>query len=425
MLEGTKSGRVERSRAALRGTPFGRLKLQVWRLQAFLSVLVGVIGLLPTSVFFILELAHLRERAQGHATHFARIIASQVEKSDLDLQALSSLLQQEMAPNGIASFRLMGQEGKEILQVSQPDRPFLAIEAASSLLPAVAPLQELYVTADDRPLLYQAARVLGIHLLVATLLAFAIYRMGVRSLHRAIEELDAIQAQLIHSEKLSAIGEIYAGLTHEINNPLGIILSKSDIMLYTAKEKKLSAELVRDLEMIHRHGARIAEIIRGLLAFARRTSFDLTRIDLNRVIDETVSLFEKSLSSHQIRIERQLDRDLPHIVGSPIHLQQVFLSLLNNARDAMPQGGTITLRSYRNRGHLVAEVQDTGIGIADKIRRRIFDPFFTTKDVGKGSGLGLSVSYGIVKGHGGDIEVESSPGKGALFRLILPIESEG
>ena len=91
----------------------------------------------------------------------------------------------------------------------------------------------------------------------------------------------------------------------------------------------------------------------------------------------------------------------------------------------MPQGGTITLRTYRNRRRLVAEVQDTGIGIADKIRRRIFDPFFTTKDVGKGSGLGLSVSYGIVKGHGGDIEVESSPGKGALFRLILPIESEG
>jgi signal transduction histidine kinase len=424
MLEGIKSGRVERSQAALRGTPFGRLKLQVWRLQGFLTVLVGVIGLVPPSVFFMLELAHLREHARQHAAHFAHMITSQVEKSGLDLQALSSLLQQEMAPNGIVSFRLMGQGGKEILQVSQPDRPFLGIEAAFSLLPTVAPLQELYVTADDRPLLYRAARVVGIHLTVATLLAFAIYQMGVRSLHRAVEELEAMQAQLIHSEKLSAIGEIYAGLTHEINNPLGIILSKAEIMLYTAKEKKLSAELVRDLEMIHRHGARIAEIIRGLLAFARRTSFDLTRIDLNRVIDETVSLFEKSLSSHQIQIERQLDRDLPHIVASPIHLQQVFLNLLNNARDAMPQGGTITLRTYRNRRHLVAEVQDTGIGIADDISRRIFDPFFTTKDVGKGTGLGLSVSYGIVRGHGGDIEVESSLGKGALFRLTLPIEGE-
>lgn len=426
MLEGIKSGRIERSQAALRGTPFGRLKLQVWRLQGFLGVLVGIIGLLPPSVFFILELTHLRERAQGHATHFAHTITSQVKESGLDLQALSSLLQQEMASNGIVSFRLMGQEGKEILRVSQPDRPFLAIEAASSLLPAVAPLQELYVAVDDRPLLYQAARVLGIHLLVATLLAFAVYQMGVRSLHRAVEELESMQAQLIHSEKLSAIGEIYAGLTHEINNPLGIILSKAEILLlYTAKEKEFSPELVRDLEMIHRHGTRIAEIIRGLLTFARRTSFDLTHIDLNRVIDETASLFEKSLSRPEIRIERQFDRDLPQIVGSPIHLQQVFLSLLTNARDAMPQGGNITLRTYRNRRHLVAEVQDTGIGIADEIRRRIFEPFFTTKDVGKATGLGLSVSYGIVRGHGGDIEVKSSPGKGALFRLILPIEGEG
>ncbi len=424
MLEGIKSGRIERSQAALRGTPFGRLKLQVWRLQGFLTILVGIIAVVPPSIFFILELAHLRDHAQAHATHFGHMVTFQVEKSGLDLPALSFLFQQQMAPNGIVSFRLMGQGAREILQLGEPDRPFLNIEATSLLPPTVAPLQELHVKADDRLLLYRAARVVGIHLTVATLLALAVYYMGVQSLHRAVAELEAMQAQLIHSEKLSAIGEIYAGLTHEINNPLGIILSKAEIMLYTAKEKQLSPELIRDFEMIHRHGARIAEIIRGLLAFARRSSFDLRETDLNRVIDETVSLFEKSLSSHQIQIERQLDRDLPQIVGSPIHLQQVFLNLLNNARDAMPQGGTITLRSYRNRQHLVAEVQDTGIGIADEIRQRIFEPFFTTKDVGKGSGLGLSVSYGIVKGHGGDIEVESSPGKGALFRLILPIEGE-
>jgi signal transduction histidine kinase len=350
------------------------------------------------------------------------MITSEVERSGLDMDRLSSLLRHQMAPNDIAGFRLMDSGGREILRIGETATPFMQIEAITDFKPAVGPLKKLYLLADDRPLLYRAARVIMIHLTVATLLAIAISRIGVRPLHRAIDELEAVQSQLIHSEKLSAIGEIYAGLTHEINNPLGIILSKAEIMRGQAKEKQFSPELASDLEMIHRHGTRIAEIIRDLLAFARRTSFDLKQIDLNQVIDEALSLFEKSLSRPQIRIERQLDRHLPQIVGSPVHLQQVFLHLLNNARDAMPQGGTITLRTHRNGRYLIAEVQDTGVGIAQSTKERIFEPFFTTKGVGKGTGLGLSVSYGIIGGHGGDIEVESSPGNGALFRLVLPIE---
>jgi signal transduction histidine kinase len=327
-----------------------------------------------------------------------------------------------MAPNDIAGLRIIDSEGRGILTIGETATPFMQIEETTDFKPAVGPLTKLTLLADDRPLLYRAARVIMIHLTVAALLAIAISRIGVRPLRRAIDELEAVQSELIHSEKLSAIGEIYAGLTHEINNPLGIILSKAEIMRGQAKEKHLSPEVVSDLDMIHRNCTRIAEIIRGLLTFARRTSFDLTHIDLNRVIEEALSLYEKSLSRPQIRIERQLDRHLPQIVGSPIHLQQVFLHLLNNARDAMPQGGTVTLRTYHNDCYLVAEVQDNGMGIAQEIKERIFEPFFTTKGVGKGTGLGLSVSHGIIGGHGGDIEVESSPGKGALFRLILPIE---
>ena len=236
--------------------------------------------------------------------------------------------------------------------------------------------------------------------------------------------MESIQAQLIHTEKLSAIGEIYAGIAHEINNPLGIILTRVHILQEAIKERQIAQDFLRDLEMIQRHGSRIAEVIRGLLAFARSTSFTMTETDLNLVIDETVSLLEKPFAEQQIRIDRVLSEDLPRIMGSPVHLQQVFINLLNNARDAMPQGGIINIRTYPNNRRIVAEVRDSGTGIEEKIKGKIFEPFFTTKGVGRGTGLGLAVIYGIIRAHGGDIEVESAPGKGAMFRLRLPAGSE-
>ena len=378
----------------------------------------------PSSVFFILEMDHLKTHTERHAAHFNQLITSQVEKSGFDVQAISAALRQEMEPSGIAVFRLSGTEDRELLQLGPAHRPLLAITVVSAFPSTAAPMRELRVVADDRPLLYRAGRVFGIHLLVAALLGLAIYRMGVRSLHRAIEEVKTVEAELIHSEKLSGLGEIYAGLTHEINNPLSIILSKIDLLLRSVGERQLPAELLPDLEMIHRHGNRIAEIIRGLLAFARKTAFALSETDLNQVVNETVSLVEKPFSTHRIGIERHLADNLPRILASPAHLQQVLVNLLNNARDAMPQGGTIKLRTYCQDRCVVADVEDSGTGIAEDIRERIFEPFFTTKAVGKGTGLGLSVGYGIVRAHGGDIKVESLPKRGALFRIFLPIDGK-
>lgn len=398
---------------------FGELQFQVSRLHGFLAILVAIIAVVPPSVFFILDLKRFQEIAVEHSTHFAIHIGSQVEGGDLDLRAISSQLADEIGSSGIAGFLLTGPGRKEILRVGDVGPSFLTISSASKI--GAGSLDELYVKVDERPLFYRTARVVTIHLLVAAFLAVSITYMGIRPLRRAINELNSVQAQLMHSEKLSSIGEIYAGLTHEINNPLGIILAKVSLLLGGAKEKQLSPDAVRDLETIHRHGSRIAEIIRGLLTFARRTSFDLTQTQLNRVIDETVSLVEKPFSKSQIQIERQLDPYLPEITASPAHLQQVFVNLLNNARDAMPRGGTITIRTFRNGRYLVCEVRDTGNGISQDIGDRVFEPFFTTKAVGKGTGLGLSVSYGIVRSHGGDLEVESDPGRGALFRLRLPI----
>ncbi len=402
-------------------TLYGHLKRQVWRLQAFLTVLVGILAVVPPVIFLVLQVSHVRDHGNYQAAHIAVIIRMLVEERRMDVGDLSPLLEHEVGPAGMLSVHLLGAGGKEILRVGEP-MPFLwPIEIALPLTPPVGSLRELRFTVDDRLFFYPFLRVVGIHFLVAAILAAAIYKMGVQSLRQAVEELESIQAQLIHSEKLSAIGEIYAGITHEINNPLGIILSRVKLLLGD-KERRIPAELLPDLEMIHRHGSRIAEIIRGLLAFARRTSLDMTETDLNRVINEAVSLVEKPFSKSEVRIECQLSNVLPPILGSSAHLQQVLVNLLNNARDAMPQGGTINVRTWRNHLYVVAEVQDSGIGIAEDIQGRIFDPFFTTKRVGSGTGLGLSVSYGIMKAHGGDIEVESTAGKGALFRLLLPVD---
>jgi two-component system NtrC family sensor kinase len=234
--------------------------------------------------------------------------------------------------------------------------------------------------------------------------------------------LEMTQAQLIHSEKMSALGEIYAGLTHEINNPLGIMIGKLELALKMAKERQLPAELTRDLEIVTRNGLRISELVRSLLIFSRKSTLSFTETALNHVIAEVVELVDKPYAKQHIQIERRFDPKLPYCHGSAGHLHQVFLGLLNNARDAMPQGGTITLRTYVNSHFLIAEVEDTGTGMSPDVKARIFEPFFTTKGVGKGTGLGLSVAYGIIKTHGGDITVESTPGKGSLFRLMLPIE---
>lgn len=398
---------------------FRHLKRQVRWLQWILVALVGVILLLPSSVFFVNELGHRRVDAQFQARHFALLVASEVKGSNPDLAALSTVLQKEMEVKGLVSLQLM-ESGGEILRLGEPGRSFIHTGGRFSFPPSLAPLQEVRIEMDHRPLIYQTARVLSIHFVVATILALLIYCLPIQTLRRAIEELEATQAQLVHSEKISAIGEIFTSLAHEINNPLGIIIGRVKIMLGAARESQLSQELVRGLEMIDRHGTRIAEIVRSLLMFSRKTSFNLTETDLNRVIREVVTLVEKPFAKQGTRIQTDLDTTLPHFRASPEHLQQVFLNLLNNARDAMPEGGTITLRTYPNGRYLVAEVQDTGTGIPDNLLGRVFEPFFTTKDLGKGTGLGLSVTYGIIKNHGGKIEVESSPGHGSLFRLMLP-----
>ncbi|MFQ5657175.1 MAG: nitrogen regulation protein NR(II), partial [Candidatus Methylomirabilales bacterium] len=236
-----------------------------------------------------------------------------------------------------------------------------------------------------------------------------------------VTEMLDLQAQVLQSEKMASLGEISAGLAHEINNPLGIIVSKLRILLTEGRTKGYASEVIRDLETIDRHASRIAASMRNLLTFIRRPSFERAPLDLNRVMREALAFVEKPFAKLNILVENELASDVLLISGNANQLQQVLLNILGNAKDAMPKGGRIRVRSSRSpTGFPVVEVADTGPGIPPDILGKIFNPFFTTKEEGKGTGLGLSVSYGIIKAHGGDIRVETSPGEGTIFRLIFP-----
>ena len=399
----------------------GILSVQAWRLQAFLTLLVAILATAPPAIFTLIELSRAHENAERQAHHIVSVIRILVEKKGVRFEDLDSILRHEIEPAGLVSVQLMDQNGREISRVVNSPPFLFAIEIPVPVEPPIGSLHDFRFMVDDRRFLSRVARVSGIHFTVAVILGFAIYKMGILSLRRALDELAGMQEQLIRSEKLKAIGEMYAGLTHEINNPLGIILSRIELLQDAAKQNSFPPDSVRNLDIIYRHGNRIAETVKGLLAFAR-TSLEMTDTDLNHVINETVALVEKPFSESKIQIARHLSGDLPRISGNSIHLQQVLINLLNNARDAMPQGGNINLRTYRNGHYVIAEVEDSGTGIAEEIRDRIFEPFFTTKEVGRGTGLGLSVSYGIMKAHGGDVEVENAHPKGAVFRLLLPME---
>jgi signal transduction histidine kinase len=403
---------------------FEDLKKEARKLERILFVLVGIIALLPTSVFFALGIRHLQATARLAAEHIGFMLED-IHGANPEGPSLPKLLEQEMRLTGIASLKLTGTRDRTMLALGRPAKSFFPIRAESNLPSSLVPFKTIIVEMESDPLLIQSSRIFAIHLCVAAVLILLIHRFSIPALDKAIAQLESTQAQLIHSEKLSAIGEMYAGLTHEINNPLGIMIGKLELLLKSAAERGFPPELTRDLEIVNRNGLRIAELIRSLLIFATKNTFSFSPTALNHTIGEVLELVEKPFAKQAIRINSQFDPNLSPCHGSPGHLQQVFLNLLNNARDAMPRGGTITLRTYGKNGSVVAEVEDTGTGIAAENRKRIFEPFFTTKGLGKGTGLGLSVAYGIIKTHRGEIQVESTPGKGTLFRVILPIEEVG
>jgi len=235
-----------------------------------------------------------------------------------------------------------------------------------------------------------------------------------------ITERVTLETQLAQADKLSSIGLLAAGVAHEINTPLAVISSYAQML---AKQLRGDARLSPVLDKITQQSFRAAEIANGLLNFSRTSTTEFRATDLNQVVRDTLSLLEHQFKTAQILVDLELADELPAIHGNPGKLQQVFLNLLLNAKDAMPGGGRLRIATLVN-GHVEAVISDSGSGIAPEHLKRIYDPFFTTKNLPgdrRGTGLGLSVSYGIIQEHAGKIHVESVIGAGTTFHLEFPL----
>jgi signal transduction histidine kinase len=233
-----------------------------------------------------------------------------------------------------------------------------------------------------------------------------------------------LEEQLQISEKMASIGLLAAGVAHEVNTPLTGISSFTQMLLQQAEPEDPRTKV---LEKIERQTFRAAKIVNGLLNLARPAQVDSGPIDLHAVVSDVLSLLEHQLRTSSIQVRKELLPTGAIVQGTEYKLQQVFLNLFLNARDAMPRGGWLTIatsvRDNAAPGMAVIEVSDTGSGIPADHLSRIYDPFFTTKEIGKGTGLGLSITYGIVQEHGGTITCDSVVGKGTRFVLSLPMAS--
>ena len=251
--------------------------------------------------------------------------------------------------------------------------------------------------------------------------ALAIHNASMHEeLRIAHQNLERSQEQLIHSEKLSALGQLVAGVAHELNNPLSAVLGNA----YLAEGKVKDPAIQRYLKGIRDSAERAAQIVRNLLQFSRKMTSNREEMAINALVERVLALAANTGATQNITIVRDLAPNLPLATGDPGQIEQILLNLVTNAFQAMEESGDrLTVRSRLSGGRLHVEVEDTGPGVPAEIRTRIFDPFFTTKPVGKGTGLGLSVAHGIVSAHDGRLWVEEAPGGGARFVVDLPVQS--
>ncbi len=237
------------------------------------------------------------------------------------------------------------------------------------------------------------------------------------------KELQQSHAQLLQTEKLASMGRLAGYIAHEINNPTGIIVSRAECILMDADERGYSDHLIRDIEVIRKHSNRIGAIAQGILTFSKKSPMEFCRIDINKVIDETLLLLEKQFLQNNIHFIKNMDYSMPEIYGNSNQLQHVFFNIFYNARDAMSEKGWININTECNSNSAIRIlISDSGIGIPEENLAVVFDPFFTTKEDEKGTGLGLSVVYGIIKSHNGEINVKSNIGEGTAFEIILPLK---
>ncbi|TET94521.1 MAG: hypothetical protein E3J26_04415 [Candidatus Zixiibacteriota bacterium] len=237
---------------------------------------------------------------------------------------------------------------------------------------------------------------------------------------QAEDEKLKLQEQLRHADRLATIGQLGAGLAHELNEPLANILGFAQL---ATKDQSLAGQTKHDIEKIVSAALHAREVIGKLLVFARETIPEKTQVNLNSLVEDGLHFLQSRCAKIGIELVRNLSEGLPEITADRSQLLQVLTNLVVNSIQAMPHGGRLTITTARDNGRVLLTVEDTGTGMSDEVMKNIFNPFFTTKDVDEGTGLGLSVVHGIVTSHGGTIEVESEVGRGTKFTVRLPVQA--
>jgi two-component system, NtrC family, sensor kinase len=283
--------------------------------------------------------------------------------------------------------------------------------------------------------LYRAKKIAGLIFLLGGLgiitMAILLSRRMVSHIALADREKDMMNLQVIETGKLATVGELAAGIAHEINNPVAIMVEEAGWVQDLLEEEEFQEgenleEFQRALKQINTQGKRCKEITHKLLSFARKTDSRIKVVQMNDLINEAIGLAEQSAKYSKVVIHTNLEENLPFIQASQTEMQQVFLNLINNAVDAMDSkgGGTIDITSRLDEDNIIINFSDNGPGIHRNNLDRIFDPFFTTKPVGKGTGLGLSICYGIIKKMGGEINVQSVIDEGTTFSIRIPVPKD-
>lgn len=280
--------------------------------------------------------------------------------------------------------------------------------------------------ADIRRTLNVAAIIVLLGALASITLAVVRVKTMARRLEEAEHEKEMMNEQIVEAGKLASVGELAAGIAHEINNPVAIMAEEAgwieDLLEDVPPDLENLPEIQRALKQIRTQGKRCKEITHKLLSFARRTDSTVREIDLREIVEEIVEISAQRARYSNATIDTEIDGDLPRIQASPTEIQQVFLNLINNALDAMEKtGGRIDITGRRDGEDILFEIADTGSGIPEANLNKIFDPFFTTKKVGKGTGLGLSICYGIIRKMGGEISVQSRVNEGTRFTIRIPV----
>ncbi|MCA8951313.1 MAG: hypothetical protein KDE27_17530 [Planctomycetes bacterium] len=311
-------------------------------------------------------------------------------------------------------------------------RAAVVVGASSLVLLAGLGFAERYGVLRHHPLplgLSELGRIepLGFLLLLfayAATLAFSIYFVAtvLSRLRDRERQLVRLSRHLATSEKLASVGTLAAGVSHEINNPIGVIANKVQILRYRVQDGDEPEKLFGELDVIEKHTRRIAKITDGLLTFSRDTPFEMRPLDIEGLLREAADLVKVPFRSAGVRLECEpVPMAEARIDGSANHLLQVLINMLLNAKDASSSGSVVRLDNELAEGEVRLRVVDFGTGIAPDNLAKVFDPFFTTKDVDKGTGLGLAISHGIVERHGGRIEIDSQVGRGTTFLVVLPL----